>query len=545
MKKYSLYAAGASLVYFVASIAIPVAAHALPESPVIIAEVQPGSPDSASEEFIEIINVSDKPIDLNANHWQLVTASASAKDWAPYRTAVLSGILEPGASYLIGSTYSLNGATVHYLPLLADAIFSAGLAASAGHVRLTYTTNSILADGTCGPAETVADTVEWSSLTNGTYTFPSITGRASFGLTSKSGVPSNNSLQRVFDAVSGTYADTDDDTQDFVLLAPTPRMPLLPVSLRASAFTLLPLDPITDSCDPDQSAPSPGTGPTEPSDPLPIPAGGGTDGAGTGDGEDSSDGGAPGGDVQQDASITEPSITELLPNPAAPQTDADDEFIEVYNPNDTSYDLSGYALEAGGATMRRYSIPGGTVLEPHGYHAFSSQQTALSLPNTAGVVRLLRPDGSVAMQADAYANAPDGQAWAASATGWQWTAQPTPGAANVVLAPVSAPKATVTTAKATTKKAAAVKVASTKAAKTTVPKAKKTTAKKATTKKAELSTVATSVRNPIHTGVLAAVGIFALLYGAYEYRHDLANKIHQFRSNRAARRAHRQAAARR
>jgi hypothetical protein len=241
-----------------------------------------------------------------------------------------------------------------------------------------------------------------------------------------------------------------------------------------------------------------------------------------------------------------PQITELLPNPASPQTDATDEFIELYNPNDAAYDVSGLVLEAGGAMMRRYVLPEGSILQPHEYRALLSDVTSLSLPNSGGSARLLDTSGTVIMQTDAYDTAPDGQAWMVDDTGWRWTTSPTPHAVNTFVgSPAVVKKASSTTPKQTTKKTAAVKAASTTKPKTKATAAVKEKKPKTVATKARLSTVSATARNPVHTGVLAVIGVFALLYGAYEYRHDMANKIHQFRSNRAARRAARQTAARR
>ena len=106
-------------------------------------------------------------------------------------------------------------------------------------------------------------------------------------------------------------------------------------------------------------------------------------------------------------------------------------------------------------------------------------------------------------------------------------------------------KKPATAAKQTAKKTTAVKAVSTTKPKTKAATTAKEKKAKTDATKTQLSTVSTTARNPVHTGVLAAIGVFALLYGAYEYRHDMANKIHQFRGNRAARRAARQAAARR
>ena len=231
-------------------------------------------------------------------------------------------------------------------------------------------------------------------------------------------------------------------------------------------------------------------------------------------------------------------ITELLPNPASPQTDANDEYVELYNPNAVPFNLDGYSLEVGTSTVRTYSFDEDAVIPTETYKAFFSSETGLSLTNSGGQVRLRDAEGVIVSETTVYGAAGDNQAWTLSEGVWKWTSTPTPGAANILTA--------VAAAKAATKAAAAKKAATPKAAK--APKAKVATAKKAKAKKPAkkkvkkaqaaslVSSTAAKPKPPIHTGILVAVAVAALLYGLYEYRHDISNKIHQLRANRATRR---------
>ena len=210
-----------------------------------------------------------------------------------------------------------------------------------------------------------------------------------------------------------------------------------------------------------------------------------------------------------DIGLMAPAITELLPNPDGTGNDAADEFIELYNPNGTSFDLSGFALQAGTTTLHKYAFANGTSLPPHGFSAFYSALTGLSLSNSGGQVKLLDPFGNSIAATGVYGTAKDGQAWALANGKWYWTVKPTPGAANVINQPPLG------------KKSAAA------------AKASKTAGKSKTTK---LKTAAYNGSSdaagsvPVHTRTLALVGALALLYGAYEYRADLKNRIHQLRS---------------
>lgn len=238
-------------------------------------------------------------------------------------------------------------------------------------------------------------------------------------------------------------------------------------------------------------------------------------------------------DVSDNVGLLVPQITELLPNPAGTGTDATDEFVELYNPNGTMFDLSGYELQTGLATKHSYIFPEGTVLGALSFTAFTSEQTGLSMSNTSGQATLLDPSGMVIAESDPYGTAADGKAWAIADNTWYWTNTPTVGASNIIAstpiaAAVATTKKTVKAAKATTKKATTAKASTAK------KKATKTTM--ATAKVASDATK--PVRN-IHPLVLALVAMAALGYGLYEYRNDLANSIHKFRADRAARRSHR------
>jgi hypothetical protein len=226
-----------------------------------------------------------------------------------------------------------------------------------------------------------------------------------------------------------------------------------------------------------------------------------------------------------DIGLMAPQITELLPNPAGTGNDATDEYIELYNPNPVSFDLSGFKLQSGMTSLHSYTFPGGTSLPPNSSTAYYATDTGLSLSNESGQVKLLDPLSNSLSATDPYTTAKDGLAWALAKGKWYWTTTQTPGAANIITQPPAA------------KKSAAGKST-----------AKKTSQKTATTKKAAATSTSTATaantadtvsRTPIHIWALAAVAGLALLYGAYEYRTDLTNRLYQLRRYLAHRRADR------
>ncbi len=230
--------------------------------------------------------------------------------------------------------------------------------------------------------------------------------------------------------------------------------------------------------------------------------------------------------------LSAPQITELLPNPTGTGNDDTDEFIELYNPNDTEFHLVGYALQTGTTTKHKYVFPDGTVLPPKSFTAFNSANTGLSLSNTSGQAELLDPAGASLGVTSQYDTAKDGLTWALADNKWYWTAVATPNAANVIQQASTQSKIKSTTK---TSSSSAVKGASTSASGTA--NAAKTTEAAAT------GNAADAQKAPIHPYILAAIGALAVGYGVYEYRHDLGNRLHELRRNRAARRAARPQAA--
>jgi hypothetical protein len=211
-----------------------------------------------------------------------------------------------------------------------------------------------------------------------------------------------------------------------------------------------------------------------------------------------------------DAGLAPPQISELLPNPAPPQTDANDEFIELYNPNDKAFDLSGFILQTGTSSSHDYTFPDGTLLEPKSFEAFFITKTKLTLSNSEGQAKLLDPTGKTLIQSDIYTSAKDGQAWVFAAGKWQWTTKSTPGASNEIIAPAD-------------KKSGQ--------SSTTAVRASTNSSSNGGSNQAAGSGSGRSVNALILVGVALA----ALLYAGYEYRHDVANALYKFRRNRTVR----------
>ncbi len=206
-------------------------------------------------------------------------------------------------------------------------------------------------------------------------------------------------------------------------------------------------------------------------------------------------------------------LNELLPDPVAPLTNANDEFIEIYNPNPDEIDLTGYVLKAGSDLSKKYVIANVTV-PAGGLAVLKSSLTRLALSNSGSSVALYTPAGAQLGATVTYGKAGAGDAWALIDGSWQWTGEPTPGAENVLVAPGTA----AAVAKAVKAKAAA-KPKTTKAKAAAKPKASKSTVKP----------VLAAATTPGGRWLLIILASLTIAYIIYEFRYDLRNYYYKLR----------------
>jgi len=222
-------------------------------------------------------------------------------------------------------------------------------------------------------------------------------------------------------------------------------------------------------------------------------------------------------------------INELMIDPASPQTDADDEWVELYNPNNAPVSLMGYRIQTGGTFSHSYTLTD-QVIPAGGYLVLNSGQSNISLSNSSGATRILNPSGEVVGLVVSYEESETGGSYALDTSGvWAWTTTPTPAGENVFTAPADLmPTLTTKTTPIKTPKKATPKTSTTKV--TAVKSAFTSSAKKTSTvKPAKTSTSSTTVtpstQTPSHPTALAGFGLLAVGYALYEYREDFANKL--------------------
>ena len=106
-----------------------------------------------------------------------------------------------------------------------------------------------------------------------------------------------------------------------------------------------------------------------------------------------------------------------------------DEWIELFNPGATAVNLSGWYLDTGRNTAR-YRLPRTANVPAGGYLVLFRKTTGLALNDRGGMVRLLRPDRSVADSVAFPALDPDTSYSRDDAGVWRRNLPPTPGQPN-------------------------------------------------------------------------------------------------------------------
>ncbi|MCX6723099.1 MAG: lamin tail domain-containing protein, partial [Candidatus Staskawiczbacteria bacterium] len=118
-----------------------------------------------------------------------------------------------------------------------------------------------------------------------------------------------------------------------------------------------------------------------------------------------------------------------LPNPSG--ADETNEWVELYNSNNSDVDLSGWQLKDIEGTATTFIIPQNTKILANGFLIFKRPNTKIMLNNDADGLNLLTPDKKIIDSVN-YTKAPLGQSYNKNNSGWQWSTTLTQGATNII-----------------------------------------------------------------------------------------------------------------
>jgi hypothetical protein len=138
--------------------------------------------------------------------------------------------------------------------------------------------------------------------------------------------------------------------------------------------------------------------------------------------------------------VTYPSdifINEILPSPDGP--DAENEWIEIFNQNNSGVDISNWEIEDKEGKTKTYTLPENTQIPAKGFLVLKRSDTKIILNNAGDEVLLSQPDGKT-IDKVSYENAPHNQSYSLINREWVWNNNLTPGFENTILNPVLEPE---------------------------------------------------------------------------------------------------------
>ena len=122
-------------------------------------------------------------------------------------------------------------------------------------------------------------------------------------------------------------------------------------------------------------------------------------------------------------------LSEFSPAPEEGQ-----EWVEIYNPNSTDVDLTGWKIDDIDGGSKAYSIPEKTIISEKSYKVFYFTN---KLNNDEDSIRLIDPSGKL-LENYSYKKIERGVVFAKDSAGrWKITTTPTPGKKNNITSPIS------------------------------------------------------------------------------------------------------------
>ena len=175
---------------------------AVPSPDVVISQVYGGGGNAGAtitNDFIELYNRGTETVPLDG--WSVQYASQAGTTWTP---TPLTGILPPGSYYLVQEAAGTGGTTPLPTP---DAAGSIAMSGTNGKVALVTSSAALSCGSNCDTAAGVRDFVGYGAGANDFETAPTAT--------------LSNTTAAI--RAAGGVTDTDNNSADFAVGAPTPR----------------------------------------------------------------------------------------------------------------------------------------------------------------------------------------------------------------------------------------------------------------------------------------------------------------------------------
>lgn len=130
-------------------------------------------------------------------------------------------------------------------------------------------------------------------------------------------------------------------------------------------------------------------------------------------------------------------LSEILVNPQG--SDTGQEWIELANLSNATVRLEGWAVATSNddQSTRSKQLLGDIMIGPGQWLVIDGLK--ISLRNSNERIALIAPDETIIDQTLLAGAAPEGESWARFDSGWQWTTQLSPGAANILARPLPTP----------------------------------------------------------------------------------------------------------
>ncbi len=124
-------------------------------------------------------------------------------------------------------------------------------------------------------------------------------------------------------------------------------------------------------------------------------------------------------------------ITELVPNPE--DSDAENEFVEIYNQGIVTANIGGWMLEDKLGKTAQFVFPENTSISSKEYLVFYRPQTKITLNNSGDGAVLKNSSGKIISETDKSDAAMEDWSWSRDENNeWDWSLTPTPGTENKI-----------------------------------------------------------------------------------------------------------------